>query len=74
MSVLTIVFLSLFVVMGLVQVIKPQWLWRMNRPLQAPFVKDYDATEPSHAGYVMMRATGVVMLAAAVTILIVAIR
>ncbi|MFJ8871757.1 DUF6199 family natural product biosynthesis protein, partial [Streptomyces sp. NPDC102473] len=42
---MTIVILCLFVMMGLVQVIRPQLLWKMNRPLQAPFVKNYDATE-----------------------------
>ncbi|OEJ28882.1 hypothetical protein AR457_33905 [Streptomyces agglomeratus] len=65
-----IAFLCVFIVMGLVQVLKPQLLWRMNRPLQQPIVKDYDATEPSRAGYTMMRVTGAVFLAWAVWMLV----
>ncbi|WSU15879.1 DUF6199 family natural product biosynthesis protein [Streptomyces albidoflavus] len=61
--------LSLFVAMALVQVVRPQLLWRLNRPLQKPFVKDYDATEPTRAGYTMTRVVGVVVLIAAVTML-----
>nr|WP_241692112.1 MULTISPECIES: DUF6199 family natural product biosynthesis protein [Streptomyces] len=49
---------------------RPQLLWRLNRPLQKPFVKDYDATEPTRAGYTMTRVVGVVVLIAAVTMLI----
>nr|WP_255249492.1 DUF6199 family natural product biosynthesis protein [Streptomyces albidoflavus] len=62
--------LSLFVAMALVQVVRPQLLWRLNRPLQKPFVKDYDATEPTRAGYTMTRVVGVVVLIAAVAMLI----
>ncbi|MGC5625405.1 DUF6199 family natural product biosynthesis protein [Streptomyces albidoflavus] len=64
-----VVLLSLFVAMALVQVVRPQLLWRLNRPLQKPFVKDYDATEPTRAGYTMTRVVGVVVLIAAVTML-----
>ncbi|MYR93635.1 MULTISPECIES: DUF6199 family natural product biosynthesis protein [unclassified Streptomyces] len=62
--------LCLIIVMALVQVVKPQLLWKVNRPLQKPFVKDYDATEPTHAGYMMSRAVGAVVLVASVTMLI----
>ncbi|MFE0219514.1 DUF6199 family natural product biosynthesis protein [Streptomyces albidoflavus] len=65
-----VVLLSLFVAMALVQVVRPQLLWRLNRPLQKPFVKDYDATEPTRAGYTMTRVVGVVVLITAVTMLI----
>ncbi|MCO6749119.1 hypothetical protein KQH21_13205 [Streptomyces sp. IpFD-1.1] len=65
-----VVLLSLFVAMALVQFVRPQLLWRLNRPLQKPFVKDYDATEPTRAGYTMTRVVGVVVLIAAVTMLI----
>ncbi|UKL01892.1 MULTISPECIES: DUF6199 family natural product biosynthesis protein [Streptomyces] len=65
-----VVLLSLFVAMAVVQVVRPQLLWRLNRPLQKPFVKDYDATEPTRAGYTMTRVVGVVVLIAAVTMLI----
>jgi hypothetical protein len=65
-----VVLLSLFVAMALVQVVRPQLLWRLNRPLQKPFVKDYDATEPTRAGYTMTRVVGVVVLIAAVAMLI----
>ncbi|MFF3646510.1 DUF6199 family natural product biosynthesis protein [Streptomyces sp. NPDC002564] len=65
-----VVLLCLFALMGLVQVIKPQLLWRMNRPLQRPFVRDYDATEPTKAGYTMTRVVGVVFLVAVAWMLI----
>ncbi|NEB80442.1 hypothetical protein G3I40_35310 [Streptomyces sp. SID14478] len=55
------VLLCVFAVMGLVH--RPQLLWRANRPFQRPFVKDYDATEPTTAGYTMTRIVGVVFLA-----------
>ncbi|MFF8670185.1 DUF6199 family natural product biosynthesis protein [Streptomyces sp. NPDC015242] len=58
-----IVILCVLAVVGLVQVIRPDVLWRINRPLQKPFVKDYDATEPSAKGYALMRVTGVIFLA-----------
>ncbi|MEU6394765.1 DUF6199 family natural product biosynthesis protein [Streptomyces sp. NPDC046939] len=57
------VLLGLFAVMGLIQLVKPQLPWRMNRPLQRPFVKDYEATEPTATGYTMMRITGALFLA-----------
>ncbi|MEU7649256.1 DUF6199 family natural product biosynthesis protein [Streptomyces huasconensis] len=71
---LTTVFLCLFIAAGLVQVVKPQLLWKMNRPLQEPFVKDYKATEPSPAGYVMMRVVGGLVLLAALTMLVLVLR
>lgn len=61
---MVIAFLCAFAVIGVIQVLRPQLLWKMNRPLQRSFVKDYDATEPSAKGYLMMRVTGVVFLAA----------
>lgn len=61
-----IVFLCALVILGLVQLLRPQTLWQINRPLQRPFVKDYDATEPSPAGYLMIRVTGAGFLVVAV--------
>ncbi|MFK4066634.1 DUF6199 family natural product biosynthesis protein [Streptomyces sp. NPDC029674] len=74
MDALSVIFLCLFIAVGLVQVIKPQLLWRINRPLQAPFVKDYNATVPSPAGYVMMRVVGGLVLAAGLTMLVFVLR
>ncbi|MEV2256907.1 DUF6199 family natural product biosynthesis protein [Streptomyces sp. NPDC050147] len=54
--------LCLFLIVGLMQVIRPQLLWRMNRNLQRGWVKDPDATEPTGKGYAMTRATGVLVL------------
>ncbi|MGW2208271.1 DUF6199 family natural product biosynthesis protein [Streptomyces sp. NPDC001781] len=65
-----VVLLCVFVVVGLIQVIRPQLLWRANRPLQRPFVKDYDATEPTRAGYAMARVVGGVFLIVAVWMLV----
>ncbi|MFG3246896.1 DUF6199 family natural product biosynthesis protein [Streptomyces sp. NPDC048187] len=70
---MSVVILCLFIVMALVQVVKPQLLWRLNRPLQKPFVKDYDASEPSAAGYTMQRVVGGIVLVAATAMLVVAL-
>ncbi|CAM5644336.1 putative protein OS=Streptomyces alboniger OX=132473 GN=CP975_11325 PE=4 SV=1 [Streptomyces alboniger] len=67
---MTVVLLGLFIVMAGIQVARPQLLWKVNRPLQKPFVKDYDASEPSRAGYMMQRAVGVAVLIAAVAMLV----
>ncbi|MEU3506396.1 DUF6199 family natural product biosynthesis protein [Streptomyces longwoodensis] len=67
---MVVVLLCVFIVMGLVQVVRPQLLWKANRPLQRPFVKDYDATEPTKAGYTVARVGGVVFLAVATWMLI----
>lgn len=65
-----ILFLCLFLIMGLVQVIRPQLLWRVNSRLQRGWVKDPDATEPTSKGYAMQRATGMLFLAATTWMLI----
>ncbi|WP_411081357.1 DUF6199 family natural product biosynthesis protein [Streptomyces sp. cmx-18-6] len=56
--------------MGLIQVIRPQLLWKLNRNLQRGWVKDPDATEPTSKGYAMQRATGAIFLAVAIWILV----
>ncbi|MET7638155.1 DUF6199 family natural product biosynthesis protein [Streptomyces sp. NPDC005438] len=61
--------LCVFLVVGLIQVIRPQLLWRLNRRLQRGWVKDPDATEPTRKAYAMQRATGVVFLAVVVWML-----
>ncbi|WP_399925193.1 DUF6199 family natural product biosynthesis protein [Streptomyces kanamyceticus] len=68
---MAVVFLCLFIVMATVQVVKPQLLWRANRPLQKPFVKDYDATEPNRAGYRIERVAGALVLVGAVVMLVI---
>ncbi|WP_077801704.1 DUF6199 family natural product biosynthesis protein [Streptomyces sp. JHA26] len=65
-----ILLLCLFLIMGLVQVIRPQLLWRANSRLQRGWVKNPDATEPTNKGYAMQRATGVLFLAVATWMLI----
>ncbi|GAA1948342.1 hypothetical protein GCM10009837_87470 [Streptomyces durmitorensis] len=62
--------LCLFLIMGLVQVIRPQLLWRMNRNMQRGWVKDPDATEPTSKGYAMKRASGVLVLGFAIWMLV----
>lgn len=57
------VMLCFVLVAGLVQVIRPQLFWKANRPLQRPFVRDYNATEPTAKGYLVGRLIGVVFLA-----------
>ncbi|MFC8224965.1 DUF6199 family natural product biosynthesis protein [Streptomyces sp. NPDC057287] len=60
-----VLMLSLFLLMGLVQVIRPQLLWQLNRRLQRGWVKDPDAAEPTGKGYALQRVTGVIFLAVA---------
>ncbi|WP_331728798.1 DUF6199 family natural product biosynthesis protein (plasmid) [Streptomyces sp. NBC_00028] len=67
---MVVVLLCVFIAIGLVQVFRPQLLWKANRPLQRPFVKDFDATEPTKAGYAMSRFIGVLFLAMATWMLI----
>lgn len=55
-------FLCLFLAIGLVQIIRPQLLWKMNRNMQRGWVKDPDATEPTGKGYAMARVSGVLVL------------
>ncbi len=62
--------LCLFLVMGLVQVIRPQLLWRLNSRLQRGWVKNPEATEPTAKGYAMERVVGVLFLAVAVWMLV----
>ncbi|WP_168220598.1 DUF6199 family natural product biosynthesis protein [Streptomyces sp. RFCAC02] len=50
---------GVIMVVALVQLIRPQLLWKANRP----FYRDPDANEPSRAGYVMMRVMAVGVLA-----------
>ncbi|MFJ2744204.1 DUF6199 family natural product biosynthesis protein [Streptomyces sp. NPDC087440] len=59
---MTWVIMAFLLVMGLVQVIRPQLLWRMNRGLQRGYVKDVDATEPTRKGYALQRVVGVIFL------------
>ncbi|QGV82365.1 hypothetical protein EIZ62_31980 [Streptomyces ficellus] len=56
--------------MGLVQVIRPQLLWKMNRSLQRGWVKNPDATEPTRKGYTMDRAIGVLVVAFVIWMLV----
>lgn len=65
-----IVFMCLFLLLGLVQVIRPQLLWRMNSRMQRGWVKNPEGTEPTGKGYAMQRVTGVVFLAFATWMLV----
>jgi hypothetical protein len=62
--------LCALLIMGLVQVVRPQLLWKMNRNLQRGWVKDPDATEPTSKGYAMQRVTGLLFLAIATWMLV----
>ncbi len=56
-------FLAFTLIMGLLQLVRPQLLWRMNRGLQRGYVKDVDATEPTRKGYAIQRVVGALFLA-----------
>ncbi|MFF5158545.1 DUF6199 family natural product biosynthesis protein [Streptomyces sp. NPDC000348] len=62
--------LCLFLIMGLVQVVRPQLLWRVNSRLQRGWVREPDATEPTSKGYAVRRVTGVLFLAVAAWMLV----
>ncbi|WP_329181950.1 DUF6199 family natural product biosynthesis protein [Streptomyces sp. NBC_01477] len=62
--------MCLMLAMGLVQVVRPQLLWAVNRRLQRGWVKDPAGTEPTSRGYAVQRGTGVVFLVVAVWILV----
>lgn len=51
-----ILLLCLFLIMGAVQVVRPQLLWKLNSRLQRGWVKNPEATEPTGKGYAMQRA------------------
>ncbi|MEV1011945.1 DUF6199 family natural product biosynthesis protein [Streptomyces sp. NPDC049881] len=63
-------FLCLFLIMGLIQVVRPQLLWRFNSRLQRGWVKNPEATEPTGRGYALQRVIGVVFLVAVVVMLV----
>ncbi|WP_234312965.1 DUF6199 family natural product biosynthesis protein [Streptomyces griseus] len=69
-SALLIPILCLLLILGLIQVARPQLLWRANARLQKGWVKDPGATEPTAKGYAVHRITGVIFLAVATWILI----
>ncbi|MEV5514335.1 DUF6199 family natural product biosynthesis protein [Streptomyces flaveolus] len=62
--------LCFLLIMGIVQVVRPQLLWKANSRLQRGWVKNPDATEPTSKGYAMNRAVGVVFLGLVIWILI----
>ncbi|MFF7199227.1 MULTISPECIES: DUF6199 family natural product biosynthesis protein [unclassified Streptomyces] len=65
-----VVVACIFLVMGVLQVFRPQLLWRANRRLQEGWVRDPAGTEPTARGYAVQRIIGVVFLAVAVWVLI----
>ncbi|MEU6106661.1 DUF6199 family natural product biosynthesis protein [Streptomyces flaveolus] len=65
-----IVVLCFFLIMGVIQVVRPQLLWKANSRLQRGWVKNPDATEPTSKGYAVNRAVGVVFLGLVVWMLI----
>ncbi|MFD8274753.1 DUF6199 family natural product biosynthesis protein [Streptomyces flaveolus] len=62
--------LCFLLIMGIVQVVRPQLLWKANSRLQRGWVKNPDATEPTSKGYALNRAVGVVFLGLVIWILI----
>ncbi|MFJ4435294.1 DUF6199 family natural product biosynthesis protein [Streptomyces sp. NPDC088923] len=73
-SPLSFVFLAIIFTLSVTQLLNPRLFWRANRPFQRPFVKDYDATEPSAKGYAAMRLTAGIVAAACVVFLVTALR
>ncbi|WP_245001684.1 DUF6199 family natural product biosynthesis protein [Streptomyces alfalfae] len=69
-SPLSVLILCLLLVAGVVQVVRPQLLWKANARLQRGWVKNPEATEPTGKGYAMNRAVGVIFLGLALWMLI----
>ncbi|MFJ8546048.1 DUF6199 family natural product biosynthesis protein [Streptomyces sp. NPDC093586] len=65
-----IAILCLFLVMGLVRVVRPRLLWRLDSRMQRGWVKNPEATEPTGKGYALHRVTGVLFLAVATWMLV----
>ncbi|MFD4753877.1 MULTISPECIES: DUF6199 family natural product biosynthesis protein [unclassified Streptomyces] len=68
------VVLAIIFALSVTQLVSPRLFWRLNRPFQRPFVKDYDATEPSTKGYAVMRLTAGIVAAACLVFLVTALR
>ncbi|MFJ8195129.1 DUF6199 family natural product biosynthesis protein [Streptomyces sp. NPDC096094] len=62
--------LCFFLVMGAIQVVRPQLLWKANARLQKGWVKNPQATEPTSKGYAMNRAVGVIFLGLVIWMLV----
>jgi hypothetical protein len=65
-----VLFLCLFLIMGLIQVVRPQLFWRVNGRLRRGWVKGPDATESTSKGYAVQRVTGVLFLAVSTRMLV----
>ncbi|MFJ9043297.1 DUF6199 family natural product biosynthesis protein [Streptomyces sp. NPDC102347] len=57
-----VLLLCFFLVMGVVQVVRPQLLWKASSRLQRGWVRNPEATEPTSKGYAMNRVVGVIFL------------
>ncbi|WP_161166674.1 DUF6199 family natural product biosynthesis protein [Streptomyces sp. SID5910] len=62
--------LCFFLIMGVVQVVRPQLLWKANSRLQRGWVRNPEATEPTNKGYAMNRVVGVIFLGFVIWMLI----
>ncbi|MEU9592329.1 DUF6199 family natural product biosynthesis protein [Streptomyces sp. NPDC048193] len=65
-----VLILCFFLIVGVVQVVRPQLLWKANSRLQRGWVKNPGATEPTGKGYAMNRAVGVIFLGLVIWMLI----
>ncbi|MFK4804077.1 DUF6199 family natural product biosynthesis protein [Streptomyces sp. MPA0124] len=65
-----ILVLCFFLVLGVIQVVRPQLLWKANARLQRGWVKNPDATEPTSKGYAMSRTVGVIFLGLVIWMLV----
>ncbi|MGW7277455.1 DUF6199 family natural product biosynthesis protein [Streptomyces sp. NPDC054844] len=57
-----VVVLCFFLAMGVIQVVRPQVLWKVNARLRRGWVRNPDASDPTSKGYAMNRAVGVIFL------------
>ncbi|MGA5318753.1 DUF6199 family natural product biosynthesis protein [Streptomyces pseudogriseolus] len=57
-----VLLLCFFLIMGAIQVVRPQLLWKANSRLQRGWVRNPEATEPTRKGYTMNRVVGVIFL------------
>jgi hypothetical protein len=65
-----ILFLCFFLAVGLLQVVRPQLLWKLNSRMQKGWVKDPAGTEPTRRGYASQRVVGVIFLVAGTWMLV----
>ncbi|WP_411093663.1 DUF6199 family natural product biosynthesis protein [Streptomyces sp. 049-1] len=68
--IVVLVLAILLALVGLILVVKPAALRKVNRPIMSPFMNNYEAPQPSALGFVMGRLFGLGLLALSIFVVI----